>query len=62
LYAQKSGRIVVFDKGNIKPHNMTNILSKTNSYKKNDIKNALAYMKYEKYLTKLWEKRGIKWN
>jgi hypothetical protein len=61
LYAGKRGRIVVFEKGNIIPHTITEVLSRTNGYKENNTKSALAYMKYEKHLTKLWEKRGVKW-
>lgn len=42
-------------------HKDTDILSKAHDYKRNDIESGLAYMRFEEYLTKLWEKRGIIW-
>jgi len=62
LYAGKRGRVLRFSKNKIIADENTDILSKTNHYIKNDIDSGIAYRKYEKYLTKLWEKRGIVWD
>lgn len=61
LYAGKRGRILEFNGSGVVAHRDTDSLSKAHNYKQNDIRSGLAYREFEDYLTKLWEKRGVKW-
>lgn len=61
LYAGKRGRILEFNGSGVVIHRDMDSLSKAHNYKQNDIRSGLAYRKFEDYLTKLWEKRGVKW-
>lgn len=62
LYAGKRGRILEFNGSGVVAHRDTDSLSKAHNYKQNDIRSGLAYREFEDYLTKLWEKRGVKWD
>lgn len=61
LYAGKRGRILMFNGRGVKEHNTGKVYAKVRDFRRNNIESGLAYMKFERYLTKLWEKRGIKW-
>ena len=62
LHASITGQILVFNGSNVVVHRNTRVYSRVYGYRENNTRSALAYMEYEKYLTKLWEKKGVVWN
>lgn len=61
LYAGKRGRVLEFSGKGVVAHRNTDIISKVSDYRKNNIKSGLAYREFERYLTKMWKKKGIEW-